>query len=331
MSSALLRPVGIAGIGSYVPERVLTNADLERMVDTSDEWIITRTGISERRIAEDGMAASDLAVPAARQALEMAQIGPEDLDLIVVATVSPDMPFPATAGLVQDRLGARRAAAFDLGAGCTGFIYALAMGAQPVATGAYQRVLVIGAEALSKITDWTDRRTCVLLGDGAGAAVLAPVEGGRGLLSFYLRADGSGWSSLHIPAGGTRLPATEATVRDHKHYIQMNGQEIFKFAVRVIEEAILEALDRAGVTLDQVKLIVPHQANIRIIDAAAKRLNLPMDRFVCNVDRYGNTSAASIPIALDEAQRQGRVQAGDYVVLVAFGAGLTWGATVLRW
>ncbi|KPJ63813.1 3-oxoacyl-ACP synthase [candidate division KD3-62 bacterium DG_56] len=326
-----LRSVGILGIGSHVPERVLTNAELERMVDTSDEWIITRTGICERRIAEDGTAASDLALPAARQALEMAQVAPEDLDLVVVATVSPDMPFPATAGLVQDKLGASKAAAFDLGAGCTGFIYALAVGAQPIATGLYENALVIGAEALSKITDWTDRRTCVLLGDGAGAAVLAPAENGRELLSFYLRSDGSGWSSLHIPAGGTRLPATEATVRDHLHYIHMNGQEIFKFAVRVLEEAILVALDRAGVSLDQVKLIVPHQANIRIIDAAAKRLNLPMDRFVCNVDRYGNTSAASIPIALDEAHREGRIQPGDYVVLVAFGAGLTWGATVLRW
>jgi 3-oxoacyl-[acyl-carrier-protein] synthase-3 len=326
-----LRSVGILGIGSYVPDRILTNAELERMVDTSDEWIVTRTGISERRIAEDGTAASDLALPAARQALEMAGVSPQELGLIVVATVSPDMPFPATAGLVQDKLGADRAAAFDLSAGCSGFIYALAVGAQPVATGLYDRVLVIGAEALSKITDWTDRRTCVLLGDGAGAAVLAPMENGRGLLSSYLRCDGSGWSSLHIPAGGTRRPATEATVRSHEHYIHMNGQEIFKFAVRVMEEAIQVALERAGISLDQVKLIIPHQANIRIIDAAAKRLNLPMDRFVCNVDRYGNTSAASIPIAFDEAYRQGRVQEGDYIVLVAFGAGLTWGATVLRW
>jgi 3-oxoacyl-[acyl-carrier-protein] synthase-3 len=326
-----IRPVGVIGIGSYVPERVLTNADLERMVDTSDEWIVTRTGISERRIAEDGMAASDLALPAARQALEMAGVAPRDLDLIVVATVSPDMPFPATAGLVQDRLGANRAAAFDISAGCSGFIYAMAMGSQPVATGLYQRTLIIGAEALSKITDWNDRRTCVLLGDGAGAAVLAPTENGSGILSCYLRTDGSGWDALHIPAGGTRRPATEATVRDHLHYIHMNGQEVFKFAVRVMEEAISIGLKQAGITLDQVKLIVPHQANIRIIDAAAKRLNLPMDRFVCNVDRYGNTSAASIPIALDEAHREGRLQRGDYVVLVAFGAGLTWGSIVLRW
>ena len=326
-----MQAVGITGLGSYVPERVLTNLDLEKMVDTSDEWIVTRTGIRERRIAADDQAASDLALPATREAMAQAGITSEDLDLIVVATVSPDMPFPSTASLLQDRLGASHAAAFDLGAGCSGFIYALSVAAQPVASGAFRNVLVIGAEALSKITDWTDRSTCVLLGDGAGAVVLQPVEEGRGLLSFSLGSDGSGAPLLHMPAGGSRLPASEQTVRDRLHYIHMAGNEVFKFAVRILEEVALKVVGQSGLSIDQVNLIIPHQANARIVDAAAKRLNLPIERFFCNIDRYGNTSAASIPIALHEAVKAGRVQPGDLVLLVAFGAGLTWGAALLRW
>jgi len=327
----MVQAVGITGLGSYVPERVLTNLDLEKMVDTSDEWIVTRTGIRERRIAADDQAASDLALPATREAMAQAGITSEDLDLIVVATVSPDMPFPSTASLLQDRLGASHAAAFDLGAGCSGFIYALSVAAQPVASGAFRNVLVIGAEALSKITDWTDRSTCVLLGDGAGAVVLQPVEEGRGLLSFSLGSDGSGAPLLHMPAGGSRLPASEQTVRDRLHYIHMAGNEVFKFAVRILEEVALKVVGQSGLSIDQVNLIIPHQANARIVDAAAKRLNLPIERFFCNIDRYGNTSAASIPIALHEAVKAGRVQPGDLVLLVAFGAGLTWGAALLRW
>ena len=310
-----LVPVGITGLGSYVPPRVLTNSDLEKMVDTSDEWIQTRTGIRERRIAGPEVASSDLAVLAARPALERAGVAPTDLDLIVVATVSPDMLYPATACIVQDRLGADHAAAFDLEAGCTGFVYAL----------------IIGAEVLSKFLDWTDRATCVLLGDGAGAAVLQPVEEGRGLLSFTLGSVGSGGDALKIPAGGSRMPTSEETVRNRLHFTVMQGQEVFKFAVKAIEDACRLSVERAGLSLDDVNVVVPHQANSRIIDAAAKRLGIPMERFFSNVDRYGNTSTASIPIALEEAVQEGRIQRGDVVVLVGFGAGLTWGAATLRW
>ena len=326
-----LVPAGIVGVGSYVPPKVLTNFDLEKMVETSDEWIRTRSGISERRIAEQEVASSDLAMNAARPALERAGVAPADLDLIVVATVSPDMLYPATACLVQDRLGAHHAAAFDLEAGCTGFIYALVMAAQTINTGAYRNVLVIGAEVLSKFLDWSDRTTCVLLGDGAGAAVLQPVDGDRGMLSFVLGSLGSGGDALKIPAGGSRMPTTEETARDHLHCTRMNGQEVFKFAVKAIEDACRIVVERAGLSLEDVSLVVPHQANIRIIDAAAKRLGIAKERFVSNVDRYGNTSTASIPIALDEAVQQGRVNPGDLLVLVGFGAGLTWGAAALRW
>lgn len=326
-----LVPVGITGLGSYVPPRVLTNSDLEKMVDTSDEWIQTRTGIRERRIADPEVASSDLAVLAARPALERAGVAPTDLDLIVVATVSPDMLYPATACIVQDRLGADHAAAFDLEAGCTGFVYALIVGSQMVATGAHRNALIIGAEVLSKFLDWTDRATCVLLGDGAGAAVLQPVEEGRGLLSFTLGSVGSGGDALKIPAGGSRMPASEETVRNRLHFTVMQGQEVFKFAVKAIEDACRLSVERAGLSLDDVNVVVPHQANSRIIDAAAKRLGIPMERFFSNVDRYGNTSTASIPIALEEAVQEGRIQRGDVVVLVGFGAGLTWGAATLRW
>ena len=323
--------MGIVGVGAALPERVLTNFDLEKMVDTSDEWIRTRTGIRERRIADEKTATSDLAIAAARQALERAGVKGEEVDLILVATVTPDMVFPSTANLVQVGLGATKAAAMDLEAGCSGFIYALAVGGQFIAAGLYETVLVIGAETLSKITDWTDRNTCVLFGDGAGAAVLRPVSPERGFLSFYLGADGSGGDLLQMPAGGSRRPTSPETVQQRLHFIQMNGSEVFKFAVRVMGEASVRALEMAGLTTKDVDFLVPHQANLRIIDAAVKRLNLPPDRVVVNLDRYGNMSAASIPVALEEAWREGKIKDGDVVVMVAFGAGLTWAATVLRW
>jgi len=329
--SAPIRPVGISGVGFHVPPRVLTNFDLEKSVDTTDEWIRTRTGIIERRIAEPEVATSDLGLEAARAALERAHLDPRELDLIIVATITPDMAFPATACLVQHRLGAERAGAFDLQAGCTGFVYALSLASQVIATGACDNVLIIGAEVLSRIVDWNDRATCVIFGDGAGAALLQPTTQGRGVLAFALRADGSGSEALKLPAGGSRLPTTAETVARGLHYTYMDGQEVFRFALRAVEEVTLECLRRAGLTLAQVDLIIPHQANSRIIEACAKRLDFPEDHWVCNVDRYGNTSAASIPIALAESVESGRLREGMVVVLVGFGAGLTHGAVVIRW
>lgn len=326
-----LSGAAIAGTGHAVPERVLTNFDLEKMVDTSDEWIRTRTGIRERRVADENTATSDLAVAAAHEALDMAGMAPSDLDLIVVATVTPDMLFPSTACLVQDRLGAAHAAAFDLSAGCSGFVYALATAAQFIQTGAYSNALVVGAETLSKITDWQDRSTCVLFGDGAGAVVLKAAPAGKGLLSFVLGADGSGKDKLRLPAGGSRLPASAETVAQRQHYIQMCGHDVFRFAVRVLGEATREALDKAGLGLNQLDFFVPHQANVRIIDAAVERLELPKEKVIVNVDRFGNTSAASVAIALDEAVRSGRIQPGQVVAMTGFGAGLTWASAVFRW
>ncbi|MDH7568073.1 MAG: beta-ketoacyl-ACP synthase III [Armatimonadota bacterium] len=326
-----LRPVGIVGLGTYVPERVLTNADLEKMVDTSDEWIVTRTGIRERRIAAPHEATSDLATHAAQRALEDARLAASDIELIVLATLTPDMLFPATANIVQHRLGATHAGGFDLSAGCSGFVYALAVGAQFVATGVYQHVLVIGADTLSRIVDWTDRSTCVLFGDGAGAAVLGPAPEGTGFLSFVLGSDGGGADLLNLPAGGSRKPASADTVAGREHFIRMAGNEVFKFGVRAMVDASLEALEKAGLQPNEVDLLVPHQANIRIMDAAARRLDVPLGRVFSNVDRYGNTSAASVPLAFDQARREGRVKDGANIVFVGFGAGLTWAATVLRW
>lgn len=322
----------IAGVGSCVPDRVITNADLEKMVDTTDEWIRTRTGIRERRVVAGDQATSDLAVEAARRALAEARLDPADLDLIIVATVTPDMPFPATACIVQNRLGATRAAALDLETACSGFVYGLATGAQFIESGLYNNVLVIGAETLSKIVDWTDRRTCVLLGDGAGAAVLQPAaEPDQGLLAFHLGADGGGADLLKQPAGGSRMPASEETVRSGLHYVYMNGREVFKFAVKVMGEAAQAALDKCGLSFADVDYYIPHQANYRIIESSARRFGLPMERVFVNIDRYGNTSSASIPVALDEALTEGRIRPGDLVLLVAFGGGLTWGAAVCRW
>lgn len=324
-------PAGIVSISACAPAHRLTNADLEKMVDTSDEWIRTRSGIRTRHIAEPGMALSDLVLPAAQAALEQAELAPADLDVIIVASVTGDMPLPSTACLLQHRLGATRAAAFDLAAACTGFIYALTVGASLIGVGHYRHALVIGADLLSRITDYTDRGTCVLLGDGGGAAVLGPAPEGRGILASYLRADGGGADLLTIPAGGSRSPTTAETVARREHYLRMNGNEVYKFAVRALEEAVREVLDRIGASVDDVALVVPHQANLRIIEASAKRLGIPLDRWVINLQEYGNTSAGSIPLALDNAYRADRIHPGDLIILVGFGGGLTWGAVALRW
>jgi 3-oxoacyl-[acyl-carrier-protein] synthase-3 len=326
-----LQPVGIVAIGAFAPEGVLTNADLEKLVETSDAWILSRTGISTRHIADADTATSDIAYQSALLALERARLTPDALDLIIVATITPDQPLPSTACLLQHRLGATHAAAFDLGAACTGFIYGLSVGAAMVGTGQYRNALVIGADLLSRVTDYTDRSVCVLLGDGAGAAVLQPVPEGRGILASYLRADGGGKSCLEIPAGGSRLPASAETLRLRQHYLHMNGAEVFKFAVRAIEDAATTVIAKAGLTMDDIALVVPHQANNRIIDAASKRLGIPVDRWVSNIARFGNTSAASIPMALNEAYEAGRVQEGDTILLLGFGGGLTWGSCIIRW
>lgn len=322
---------GIAGVGAYVPDRVVTNAELEKIVDTSNEWIVSRSGIRERRIAPPEMATSDFAEIAARQAIAGAGITAEEIDLVIVATNTPDMVFPATACLVQDRIGAKKAGAFDLAAGCSGFMYALIAGSQFVATGACRNVLVIGAENLSKILNWKDRKTCVLFGDGAGAVVLNQAAPGSGILSQKLWADGSGGQSLKLPAGGSRLPASHETVDKNLHYIHMRGRDIFRFAVRATGKAAAEVLAAAGLKVSDVDHFIPHQANVRIIEAAAKRLKLPREKVLVNVDRYGNTSTASMPIALAEAVREGRIKKGDCILMVGFGAGLTWAAAVLKW
>jgi len=321
----------ITGTGLYVPKKVLTNFDIEKMVDTSDEWIRERTGIRERRIAAKEEAASDLALMASNEALKSAGLKARKLDLIVVATVSSDMLLPSTACILQHRIGAKKAAAFDVNAACSGFIYALSTADAYIRAGIYRRVLVVGSEVLSRITDWTDRSTCVLLGDGAGAVVLEATDGDRGILSVKLNADGSMWDLLHIPAGGSRMPATEKTVKEGLHYIKMRGNETFKVAVRTLEKLVLSTLKEHKLKPEDISLLIPHQANLRIISATAKRLGLGLEKVMINLDRYGNTSAASIPIALDEAVRSGRVREGDYIILEAFGGGLTWASALIKW
>src|SRR5574342_76556 len=320
----------IAGTGAYVPAKVLTNADLERMVATSDEWIIERTGIRERHVAGPGEACSDLAVRAAKRALAAAGIAATELDMILVATCSGDYPLPATACLVQHQLGATRAAACDLGAACCGFVYALSVADAYVRTG-MRHVLVIGSEVMSAITDWTDRNTCVLFGDGAGAVVVSASEGERGILSTHLRSDGALWELIAVPGGGSRMPPSEKVIAEKLNCIKMKGNETFKVAVRTLEEAARETLAANNVTVADLDLYVPHQANVRILRAVTDRLGLPLERVMLNLDRYGNTSAASIPIALDEAVRQGRIKDGSLVMLGAFGAGLTWASALIRW
>ncbi|ACT02126.1 beta-ketoacyl-ACP synthase III [Paenibacillus sp. JDR-2] len=326
-----LHPVGIIGTGKYVPDRILSNQELEQMVETNDEWIVTRTGIRERRLAAAEQATSDLAYQASLKAIEAAGITIEDIDLIIVSTITPDTFFPSTACLLQEKLGAKRAAAFDLSAACSGFIYGLATASNMIATGMYKHVLVVGAETLSRITDYTDRNTCILFGDGAGAVVLGQVEEGRGFKSFELGADGGGGDLLKVSGGGSRMPSTAESVESKQHYIHMAGNEVFKFAVRIMGNAAEEALRKAGMNKEDINLLVPHQANVRIIQSALNRLNLSEEKCMINLDKYGNMSAASIPVALAEAVEQGKVNDGDCLVFVGFGGGLTWGASVLIW
>lgn len=326
-----LMSVGIVGTGIYLPEKILTNADLEKIVDTNDQWIRERTGIEERRILDEGLATSDIAYRAALEAIRNAGVSPEEIDLILVATITPDMSFPATACLVQDKLGAVKAAAFDISAGCSGFVYGLGIGSQFIKTGMYKTVLVIGAEVLSRVLNWKDRNTCVLFGDAAGAAVLRPVEDGFGILSMELGADGSGAELLKQNMGGARSKITVGNCDSFDRYLSMAGREVFRFAVKIMGECALIALEKAGMNEKDISCFIPHQANIRIIEAAARRLDISMEKVFVNVHKYGNTSAASIPVALHEAYCEGKIKKGDNVVLVGFGAGLTWGAAVIKW
>jgi 3-oxoacyl-[acyl-carrier-protein] synthase-3 len=321
----------ITGWGMSTPERVLTNEQLTQMIDTSDEWIMSRTGIKERRIASKSDTTASLAARAAIRALRRSSIEARDVDLIIVATSSPEHIFPATACLVQDRIGADNAGAFDLSAACTGFIYGLNMAAQAIRTGSIQNAIVIGSETLSRLVDWNDRGTCILFGDGAGAFVLEARETPGGISKCVMRSDGSGGELLELPAGGSRIPTSQATLDKGLHYIHMNGREVFRFATRVMASATKEAVEASGLSLDDINLIVPHQANLRIIEAAARGLRMPMDRFYVNLQHYGNTSTASIPLAVCEALEDDRIQPGDHIVLVGFGAGLTWGAMTLQW
>ncbi len=321
----------ITGWGMAVPEKRLTNEDLEKMVDTSDEWIVSRTGIRERRVASADQSTATLAAEAAMRALGVANLHPADLDLIIVSTSSPEHIFPATACLVQDQIGAVKAGAFDLLAACTGFIFGLNLAANMIKSDGISNALVIGSETLSRIVDWKDRNTCILFGDGAGAFVLQASDEPGGIYTGVMRSDGSGGDLLSLPGGGSKYPTCLQSVYDGLHYIHMNGREVFRFATRVMTDATQEAVAAANLTMEDVQLIIPHQANRRIIEAAARGLDFPMDKVMVNVDRYGNTSTASIPIATCEAIEQGRLKAGDWTVFVGFGAGLTWGATLARW
>ncbi len=323
--------VGILGLGKYLPEKVLTNADLEKMVDTSDEWITTRTGVKERRIAAKGEAASDMAVKAAKSALNNAGLKAEDIDLVIVATITPDMFFPSTACQVQYKLGVDNIPAFDISVACSGYIYGLTIADQFIKTGMYRRALIIATEKLSAITDWEDRSTCVLFGDGAGAAVLGVVEEG-GILGAHLGADGSKGDLLQLPAGGSRLPASRKTVEDRLHTIKMEGNVLFKHAVKIMAEAALAVTEPLGLKGDDIDIIIPHQANIRILYALAKRMGVdPEKKVYLNIKKYGNMSAASSAVALTEAVEEGRIKKGDTILMDAFGGGLTWGALVIKW
>lgn len=325
-----MKKIGIIGLGECLPKRVLTNADLEKMVDTSDEWITTRTGIKQRRLAAKGESTSSIALKAAKEALLEAKLKPQDLDLIIVATITPDMPFPSVACFIQKELSAKNAACFDVSAACAGFVYVLTIAQQFIASGTYKNALVVGAEVLSFVTDWEDRNTCVLFGDGAGAAVLSEVNSG-GILSIHLGSDGTKTDLLMIPGGGSKNPATHQTVDDRLHYIKMQGNELFKLAVTIMAEAAQAAIKKAGLECKDVDLIIPHQANIRIIMAMAKKLDLPKEKIYLNIEKYGNMSSASTATALCEAVKEGRIKKGDIVLLDAFGAGLVWGACVIEW
>jgi 3-oxoacyl-[acyl-carrier-protein] synthase-3 len=320
------------GTGHYVPERVITNFDLEKMVDTSDAWITERTGIRERHVAAEGEASSDMAAAAARRAIEAAGISPAEIDLIIVGTISPDLPLPATAVYVQQKIGARNdCPAFDIAAACAGFIYGMSIADQFIGSGTAKYVLVVGVELLSRVLDWKDRSTCVLFGDGAGACVLGPANGdGRGLYTTQLYADGSQADALKIPAGGSRLPASQATVEQRLHFVHMQGQDVFKYAVRALSAASLSAVEASGFSREEIQWVVPHQANLRILEAVSKRVGIGLDRFVLNLDRVGNTSSASIPIALDEAVRAGRIREGENLLMCALGGGFAWGSAIVR-
>ncbi|MDO8140529.1 MAG: beta-ketoacyl-ACP synthase III [Candidatus Brocadiales bacterium] len=321
----------ITGIGSYLPSKVLTNCDLEKMVDTSDDWIVQRTGIKERRIVENGVTTSDIATQASLRAMEDAGVSPKDLDMIITSTITPDHIFPSTSCYIQQKIGATRACAFDILAACAGFIYAMSIGQSFVNSGAMKTVLVVGAECLSKITDYTDRTTCVLFGDGAGAVIIQRNPVKHEILSSNLAADGSEADVLIMPGGGARNPASLESVQQRLHYIQFKGKEVFKLAINNITNLILETTKQNGLTLDDISLIIPHQSNLRIIEATMEKLGLPMEKAFVNIDKYGNTSSASVPIAIDEARKEGRLHKGDIVMLVAFGGGLTWGSSVIRW
>ncbi len=321
----------ITGTGSYLPKKVLTNADLEKMVDTDDDWIVTRTGIRQRHIAADGEATSDLAFHAATEALDAAGVAAEEIDLIIVATTTPDYPFPSTAALLQARLGAVKAAAFDVQAVCTGFVYALATADQFIRSGMYRKILVVGAEVLSRLLDWNDRTTCILFGDGAGAVVLEADESERGIVSSHLHSDGSQYDLLYVPGGGSKEPLSRELLDSGRQYIRMKGNEVFRVAVNALESTVLEALEANNLKAEDIDLLVPHQANIRIINATGKKLGLSGDKVMITVDRHGNTSSASIPLALCQAVKENRVEDGSLVLLEAFGGGFTWGSILLRW
>ena len=323
---------GFLGTGSYLPEKILTNKDMEKIVDTTDEWIMTRTGIKERHIAAETQATSDLAVEAAKKALEAAGLKAGDIDLIIVATITPDMPTPSTACLVQSKLGAVKAAAFDVSAACSGFVYGLSISRAFVESGMYKNILLIGAEKLTAFVDWKDRASCVIFGDGAGAAVIGPVaKGKKEILSSFMVANGNDADLLKIPGGGSRNPSSPASLQSGLHYLKMQGKETFKVAVKVMAEATMEALRLAGLQMQDVSLVIPHQANLRIIQAIGERMQIPAEKLVVNLDRVGNTSAASVIVALDECVRSGRLKEGDAIVLVAFGAGTTLASAVVKW
>ena len=321
----------IVSTGCYLPEKILTNFDLEKMVDTSNEWILERTGIKERRIAAEGEAASDLAYEASKKALDNVGLNADDIDMIIVATVSGDMAFPSTACFLQDKLSADKAVGFDINAACSGFIYALFLADNFLRNGTQKRILVVGTEVLSKMTDWEDRATCVLFGDGAGAVVIEATDEDRGFYSIHINSDGKMWDLINVPGGGTRNPASETTLRERMHYIKMKGNETFKIAVRTLEEVASRTLQENRLKASDLALLVPHQANQRIIQATAERLGLPMSKVMMNLEKYGNTSAASIPIALDEALRTGRIHDNDFILLEAFGGGLTWASALMKW
>ena len=321
----------ITGLGVAVPQKVMSNADFEKILDTSDEWIVQRTGIRDRRVVSSGESTATLATDAARCALAEAKVEPKDLDLIICATVTPEMLFPATACFVQDALEAKDVPAFDISAACSGFLYALAVGSQFIQTGTYRKVLVIGADVLSRFADYSDRGSCILFGDGAGAVVLQPTaDENKGVLYTVMHADGAGWEYIHVPAGGSRTPATHETVAAKSHFVKMRGRDVYKFAVEKMQWLMEDCMSHCNLTVEQIDMVIPHQVNIRVIESAAEKYNFPMEKVFVNIDRYGNTSGASIPLAMEEAYRAGRIGPGSTLLLIAFGAGLTWAGGVVR-